>query len=120
MPVETEKENVCINQIIGQKRAETLVEGDVIVNDVKPDVLRVISTTGTLCIYKKEALKGKIKLEGCINTYIIYLADDENGSIRTINTSLDFAEIVDMENSPLAVTFQHVNTSKTKKEKKMK
>lgn len=38
MPVETEKENVCINQIIGQKRAETLVEGDVIVNDVKPDV----------------------------------------------------------------------------------
>ena len=82
------------------------MDGDVIVNDVKPDVLRVISTTGTLCIYKKEALNGKIKLEGCINTYIIYLADDENGSIRTINTSLDFAEIVDMENCKEQMTLE--------------
>lgn len=54
MPVETEKENVCINQIIGQKRAETFVEGDVIVNDVKPDVLNIISANGIACVYKKK------------------------------------------------------------------
>lgn len=64
MPVETEKENVCINQIIGQKRAETLVEGDVIVNDVKPDVLNIISANGIACVYKKEVMDGKIRIDG--------------------------------------------------------
>ena len=63
MPVETEKENVCINQIIGQKRAETLVEGDVIVNDVKPDVLNIISANGIVCVYKKEVMDGKIRIK---------------------------------------------------------
>ena len=106
MAVETAKDKIKVNQIVSQKQEIITVDGDVIVNDVKPDVLRVISTTGTLCIYKKEALNGKIKLEGCINTYIIYLADDENGSIRTINTSLDFAEIVDMENCKEQMTLE--------------
>lgn len=98
MPVETEKENVCINQIIGQKRAETFVEGDVIVNDVKPDVLNIISANGIACVYKKEVMDGKIRIDGSVNTYIIYLADSENGNIRSLNTVLDFTQIIDIDN----------------------
>ena len=77
MLLETEKENVCINQLVGQKKEEIVVEGDVIVNDIKPDVLSVISTSGIPCIYKKEVMDGKIKLDGSINTYIMYLADTD-------------------------------------------
>lgn len=91
MPVETEKENVCINQIIGQKRAETFVEGDVIVNDVKPDVLNIISANGIACVYKKEVMDGKIRLDGSINTYVIYMADSEESTVRSLNTVLDFS-----------------------------
>lgn len=98
MPVETEKENVCINQIIGQKMVETLVEGDVIVNDVKPDVLNIISANGIACVYKKEVMDGKIRIDGSVNTYIIYLADSENGNIRSLNTVLDFTQIIDIDN----------------------
>lgn len=99
MAVETAKDKIKLNQIIGQKKDIITVDGDVIVNDVKPDVLKVINTNGNICVYKKEALNGKVKLEGCVNTYIIYLADDENGSIRTINTCIDFSEIVEIDNS---------------------
>lgn len=98
MAVETAKDKIRLSQIVEEKQELLTIDGDVIVNDVKPDVLKVISTTGTVCVYKKEVLNGKVKLEGCINTYIIYLADDEENSIRTINTSLDFAEIIDLEN----------------------
>lgn len=98
MPVETEKENVCINQIIGQKMVETLVEGEVIVNDVKPDVLSIISANGIACVYKKEIMDGKIRIDGSVNTYIIYLADSENGNIRSLNTVLDFTQIIDIDN----------------------
>lgn len=104
MAVETARDKIKLSQIVGQKQEVLTIDGDVIVNDVKPDVLKVISTTGTVCVYKKEVLNGKVKLEGCINTYIIYLADDENSSVRTINTSLDFVEIVDLENCKEGMT----------------
>lgn len=98
MLLETEKESVCINQIVGQKKDEVIVEGDVIVNDVKPDVLNIISTNGIACVYKKEVMDGKVRVDGSVNTYIIYLADDENGSVRSLNTVLDFTQIIDIEN----------------------
>ena len=90
MLLETEKESVCINQIVGQKRDEIIVEGDVIVNDIKPDVLNIISANGIPCVYKKEVMDGKIRLDGSINTYIMYLADSEDSTVRSLNTVLDF------------------------------
>lgn len=90
MLLETEKENVCINQIVGQKRDEIVVEGDVIVNDIKPDVLSIVSASGIPCVYKKEVMDGKIRLDGSMNTYVIYLGDSEDSTVRSINTVLDF------------------------------
>lgn len=106
MAVETARDKIKLSQIVGQKQEIITVDGDVIVNDVKPDVLKVINTNGTICVYKKEALKGKVKIEGCINTYIIYLADDETGSIRTMNASLNFTETIEMEKAQENMTVE--------------
>ena len=97
MLLETEKERVCINQIVGKDKREAIVEGDVIVNDIKPDVLNIISADGVPCIYKKEVMDGKIRIDGSINTYIMYLADDANSSVRSLNTVLDFTQIIDID-----------------------
>lgn len=99
MVVETSKKQIVLNQIVGQKKESRSVETDVIVNDIKPDVLNVIATHGIVSIYKKDIMEQKIRIDGVINTYIIYLADDEQGSTRSLNTSLDFTQIIDMENA---------------------
>ena len=98
MVVETAKNQIILNQIVGQKKESRAVETDVIVNDIKPDVLNVISTHGIVSIYKKEIMEGKIRIDGAINTYLIYIANDEKSRIRSLNTSLDFTQIIDMEN----------------------
>ena len=90
MLLETEKENLCINQLINYKKEEIIAEGDVIVNDIKPDVLSIVSTSGIPCIYKKEVMAEKVKIDGSVNTYVIYLADSEQNEIRSLNTVLDF------------------------------
>ena len=77
MQVTASKETLCVNQIIGQKTDTAMVEEDFVVPDIKPDILNTIRTNGTICIYKKEVMDGKIRLDGCINAYIMYLADDE-------------------------------------------
>ena len=98
MVVETAKNQVILNKQVGQKKESRMVETDVIVNDVKPDVLNIISTNGIVSVYKKEIMENKVRIDGAINTYIIYMADDESGSVRSLNTSLDFTQIIDMEN----------------------
>lgn len=97
MAVETTRDNVCINQIMAQKNESVVIEGDSIIPDIKPDILNAISTSGTVCIYKKEILDGKVRLDGGIDVYVMYLADDETSSVRSINTTLDFTQMIDLE-----------------------
>lgn len=99
MVVETAKNKIVLNQIVGQRKDSRQVETDVIVNDVKPDILNIISTSGVVSVYKKEIMDGKVRIDGAINTYVIYMADDETGSVRSLNTSLDFTQVIDMEKS---------------------
>lgn len=98
MAIQALKENLNVNQIIGKSKENIIAEGDVIIPDVKPDILSTINSNGTICIYRKEILEGKIKIDGGVQVYIMYLADDENGSVRGINTVIDFSTSIDMEN----------------------
>lgn len=97
MQLDANKEKICINQLVGQKNDILEVEGDAIVNDIKPDILNVISVNGNVSIYKREVLDEKIKLEGAVNVYVIYLADDETGSVRSLNTSVEFNKSFDFD-----------------------
>lgn len=98
MDINTTQETLCINKIVGEKKEIIFVEGDMIVPDIKPDILNTISTTGNVCIYKKEVLDGKVRIDGCINVYVIYLADNDIELTRGINTDLDFTGILDFDN----------------------
>ena len=92
--MEITKETVRINKVICEKKETINVQGDMIVPDSKPDILNTINTTGNICIYKKEINEGKIRVDGNILTYIMYLADDEKNSLRGLNTTLDFSETI--------------------------
>lgn len=99
MVLETVNENLCVNKLIAAKKDIIMVEGDMIVPDSKPDILNTICTSGVVCIYKKEVLDEKVRIDGNINTYIMYLADDTQDKVRGINTSLDFSESITVPNA---------------------
>ena len=93
MNIDTVKENMCMNTIVGRKKQTIVVEGDTIIPDIKPDILNTISTNGMVCVYKKEALDSKVRIDGNVEIYLIYLADGTENNIRGLNTSIDFTEI---------------------------
>lgn len=99
MIVETLKENLSINKLVCSKKDIIFAEGDMIVPDSKPDILDTICTSGIVCLYKKEVLDEKIRLDGNVNTYIMYLADDSNDRIRALNTSIDFSQNIEIPKS---------------------
>ena len=98
MIVNTVKENLRVNKKVTTKKEIIFAEGDVIVPDAKPDVLNIICTSGVVCIYKKEMIDEKIKLEGKVDTYIMYMTDDTNERTRGITTSLDLSEVINISN----------------------
>ena len=99
MVVETTRDNICVNHIIAQKNENFIAEGDSIIPDIKPDIINEVCTSGTVCIYKKEINEGKVRLDGCVNTYIMYQADDENNRVRSLNVNLDFTQVIDIPNA---------------------
>lgn len=99
MVVETIKNSICVNKIICKKKEIVVLEEDIIVPDIKPDILNTISTSGNVCVYKKEVLDEKIKIDGCVNLYLVYLADSDEGRTRGINYSIDFSKSIDVKGS---------------------
>lgn len=99
MKVETVKKSICINRIVTQKIENFTLEEDAIIPDIKPDILKPVSTSGNVCIYRKEVLDGKIKLDGNVNVYLIYLADSETDNIRGINTNIDFKQVIECKDA---------------------
>lgn len=97
MVLDTSKENVCVNKIVGQKTELVMLEGDAIVPDIKPDILSTISTSGNICVYKKEILEEKVRIDGSINVCIMYLSDTEESTVRGLTTSVDFTQIIDLD-----------------------
>ena len=88
-------ENVLINlnQKISSNTKIIEVQGDIIVPDIKPDIVSIVNANAIPYIYKEEVLSGRVRMEGNIDTYIIYLAD--NGENRSIGTTLTFSESIE-------------------------
>lgn len=98
MVIDPIKENLCVNKLVANKKEIIFVEGDMIVPDSKPDILNTICTSGIVCLYKKEILDEKIRIDGGINTYIMYLSEDQDDKIRGLSTTLDFSENLNIPN----------------------
>lgn len=67
---------------------------------------------GNVCIYKKEILEGKIRLDGNVNIYLMYLAEGEGKSTRAFNANIDFTEILDFPNVQNGMTLDENVTIK--------
>ena len=77
----------------GNKKFE--VSGDIIVPDIKPDIVSITTSNANTYIYKEEISTGKIRVDGNIDAYIIYISD--SGETRSIQTTLDFVETINDE-----------------------
>lgn len=98
MEVDATRQTITVNKLISTKKEMVTIEGDMIVPDVKPDILNTIDTAGNVCIYKKEVLDGKVRFDGSINLNVIYLADTDNDFTRGLTNSLDFTQVIDVDN----------------------
>ena len=62
MCAETINETINVCKYVGSARKSSNVEGDVILQDIKPDILSIVRVTRDLCVtQKKEMLKAEVE-----------------------------------------------------------
>lgn len=85
-----EKNTIVISKKTASNMRNLEVNGDIIVPDIKPDIVSIIDCNGMAYIYKEEVSSGRVRFDGNVDMYIVYLAD--NGETRSIQTTLNFVE----------------------------
>ena len=96
MSVELIRDLLKIDQVTGDNHTQALVEGDILVPDIKPDISSVLSVEGMVNITKKEVLQDKISVDGVVNFKIFYTAETGDQPMYSMNASAGFSQNIDM------------------------
>ena len=87
------KEKICLNKKLKTILKKVEIKNDYLVPDIKPDVVNVINTNGMVYLIKEQIEKGKIKIEGNIDDYIVYLSVE--GDNRSVSNTINFFEVIE-------------------------
>lgn len=90
-----EKENIKIRKKDCEFVKNIQIVGDILVPDIKPDIINIIGTNGIGIIKKIEITNSRMRLDGVWNGTIIYLSD--LGETKTLNVNLDFSDNIEDE-----------------------
>lgn len=85
--------NVCNVSAKGETQA--MAEGDVIVPDIKPDILKLLQVDAHSSVTDKYIENGRLVINGRVDYKILYVPDNGNEKIKSILTSMEFRQVVD-------------------------
>lgn len=96
MSVKLQKEHIRLSEVVCSRYCQTTLENDIIVPDIKPDILKVLQVSNSIAITQKNIQTDKVYVQGILRINILYTPDnDEPGSVKAINTTLDFNHTID-------------------------
>lgn len=96
MSVKLQNEHIKLSEVVCSRYCQTTVENDVIVPDIKPDILKILQVSNSVVITQKNIQPDKVYLQGIIRVNILYLPDnDDLGAVKAINANLDFNHTIE-------------------------
>ena len=99
MSLEFIKENIKLSQVAGEESTQTVVENDIIVPDIKPDISRILLFDGTSTVKSAETIQDKILINGIISYKILYLSDEAEQRLKSMNSNVNFSYDLDVPNA---------------------
>lgn len=92
MSIETVRESLTINQLVGSGANQVTFEGDIIVPDVKPDIFKIIAVEPNLFIQNRDVIPDRVFVEGNVELQILYVCDGDNKTLKRLCWSHNFRE----------------------------
>lgn len=96
MALELIKDTIKFDRIVGEEQGQALVDKDIIVPDVKPDIVRILSVDGKVNITGKNVEQERVTVDGNVNFSILYSAGDEPQPIYSMNYIDSFSQYIEI------------------------
>ena len=91
------KEKMILNRHIGKEVTQVLLEGDIIVPDVKPDMAYILKTDADVLLDKTDVTSDRINFSGKLTLHVLYLAKGSEKPVHSISASASLDDFINME-----------------------
>lgn len=98
--MELKMNTISLARTMAKGTAHAAADGDVIVPDIKPDILKLLQVDADSCITEKYIENGRLVICGRVDYKVLYIPDKENEKIKSILTSMDFRQVTDAGGAP--------------------
>ena len=95
--MELVRESIQLEQRIGREKTQILLEGDIIVPDVKPDMAVLLQTEADVCIDKWELSTDRVNFTGRLDFQVLYLAKTPERPVHSMKASAAIDDFINME-----------------------
>ena len=95
--IEIIKKELALDKSIGNEIFQILLEDDIIVPDIKPDMSVILQTDAVIAIDKVETAIDRINLSGKINIQVLYLARGGDKPVQSISVTHNVEDFINME-----------------------
>ena len=84
MPFELIKTNIKERKETGSGQTQVLVEGDVIVPDIKSDIMELMKVQGNCYLTEEKPLEDKVGVKGCLHIEVLYAAKKSEKPVQDV------------------------------------
>jgi len=91
------KEQVFLDQYVGSEEVQIMLEGDLIVPDVKPDMALLLQTEERVIIDRTEAGMDRVNYVGRLNISVLFVAKEAGKNVHAIQLSRDIDDFINLD-----------------------
>lgn len=91
------KKDITIDKKIGKEISQVLVEGDIIISDVKPDIETVLDANAIAYINSKDIVKDRVTFKGNLDINVLFVAKGDDKTIHNMKTTYPINDFINME-----------------------
>ncbi|MGH4117971.1 DUF3794 and LysM peptidoglycan-binding domain-containing protein [Clostridium sp.] len=88
--LEMDKKDFGLNVMQGQLLTETLVKGDIEIDNDMAKPSKIIMCNASVCVTDKKVIEDKVIIEGVMNVTVLYRSDDEENYLSAVSDEIPF------------------------------
>lgn len=98
--MELKTSTISLCEQYAKNKTQAVADGDVIVPDIKPDILKILQVDAESCVTDHFIENGRLNICGRVDYKILYVPDRANEKIKSISASMEFRQPVDACSAP--------------------
>lgn len=95
--MELVKDVLKVEELKGYQETQTLIETEIYLNQLKPDIEKLLWTDGKVEILNTKIIRDKIITNGIVRFKSVYKSKEEEVNIYTLETTADFRQEIEIE-----------------------